>query len=43
MSHPDPRHDPENVRTDDHPNAPVARALRKKMGKKAKTIKTKQN
>tara|TARA_R110002020_G_C15996295_1_gene749806 strand:- start:235 stop:411 length:177 start_codon:yes stop_codon:yes gene_type:complete len=22
MSHPDPHHDPDNVRTDDHPNAP---------------------
>lgn len=23
MSHPDPTHDPENVRTEDHPNAPT--------------------
>lgn len=37
MSHPNPSHDPENVRTDDHSQAPRARALSKKMGGKKKS------
>lgn len=36
MSHPDPHHDPENVRTDDHPRAPKASAKKQAVAKKMK-------
>jgi len=36
MSHPDPKHDPENVREDDSKFSPRAKALRKKAGKTVK-------
>jgi len=39
MSHPDPKHDPENVYK--HDSAP-ARAIKKKMGKKQSTVQDRQ-
>jgi hypothetical protein len=39
MSHPDPSHDYDNERTDDHPNAPLKKALDKKKSFGTRSVK----